>query len=346
MSFLILLVMRTTDFGRYISGYLGKYLPAVKGMSTNSIKAYRDTFTLLLRYCGEVRKMDRTKIDMAVFTRKMVEDFLDWLENARNVSARTRNARLAALKSFFSYVVDKDPSLMMMSQNIMSIPQKKVHRKSIAYLSSEAMKLLLEQPDQNTRAGRRDMSLLALMYDTGARVQEIADLRVCDIRKTKPYTVTITGKGSKTRIVPMSDCQMSHLFRYMKEFNMNGNDKADWQLFCNRQGGKLTRAGISFILKKYVEKARQKNPAVMPDGISCHSLRHSKAMHLLQADVPLIYIRDLLGHESVTTTEIYARIDSKKKRDVLEKAYKPIIPKQAEPSWLDDGDLLCWLKSL
>ena len=339
-------MMKITDFGKYISDFLGKYLPAVRGMSTNSIKAYRDTFTLLLRYCGEVCHIDRTKIEMSVLTRDVIEGFLNWLEQSRDVSVRTRNARLAALKSFFSYVLDRDPALMFLSQSILSIPLKKAPKKTIAYLSSEAMRLLLEQPDQNTRSGRRDLSLLALMYDTGARVQEIADLKVGDIRRTKPYTITITGKGSKTRVVPMSDHQMKHLLKYMDDFKLNDDNKAEYHLFCNRQGEKLTRAGIAFILKKYIEKARMIDKAIIPDGISCHSLRHSKAMHLLQADVPLIYIRDLLGHESVTTTEIYARIDSKKKREVLEKAYKPITPDINEPSWLEDGDLLDWLKSL
>lgn len=245
---------------------------------------------------------------MSVLTRDVIEDFLNWLEESRGVSVRTRNARLAALRSFFSYVLDRDPELMLLVQSILSIPLKKAPKKTIAYLSSEAMRLLLEQPDQNTRSGRRDLSLLALMYDTGARVQEIADLKVGDIRRTKPYTITITGKGSKTRVVPMSDYQMKHLLKYMEDFKLNDGNKIEHQLFSNRQGGKLTRAGIAFILKKYVEKARMINKVIIPHGISCHSLRHSKAMHLLQGEVPLIYIRDLLGHESVTTTEIYRNL--------------------------------------
>lgn len=338
--------MKTTDFGKYISDFLGKYLPGIKGMSTNSIKAYRDTFTMLLKYCNEVCHMDRTKIEMSGLSRDVIEGFLNWLEESRNVSVRTRNARLAALRSFFSYVLDRNPALMLLAQSILSIPIKKAPKKAIAFLSSEAMRLLLAQPNQTTRSGRRDLSLLALMYDTGARVQEIADLKVGDIRRTKPYTITITGKGAKTRVVPMSDHQMKHLLKYMDDFKLNDNNKVECHLFYNRQGERLTRAGIAFILKKYVEKARMINKAIIPDGISCHSLRHSKAMHLLQADVPLIYIRDLLGHESVTTTETYARIDSKKKREVLEKAFKPITPEITEPSWLEDGDLLDWLKSL
>lgn len=338
--------MKTTDFGRYISDFLGKYLPAVRGLSTNSIKAYRDTFTLLIRYCGDVCKMDKRKISMAALNRETIVGFLNWLEESRKVSIRTRNARLAALRSFFNYIIDRDPSLMISAQAILSIPLKKAPKKTIAYMSTEAMKLLLEQPDQGSRSGRRDLALMSLMYDTGARVQEIADLRGCDIRRTKPYTITITGKGSKTRIVPMSDHQMKHLLKYMEDFNLSKGDNPEYPLFSNRQGEKLTRAGITFILKKYIEKARVKGKSIMPEGLSCHSLRHSKAMHLLQADVPLIYIRDLLGHESVTTTEIYARIDSKKKREVLERAYKPITPELKEPSWLEDNDLLDWLKSL
>ena len=156
------------------------------------------------------------------------------------------------------------------------------------YLTVEGIRLLLKQPVQNNWRGRRDLALIALMYDTGARVQEIADLTVRSVRLTEPHTITITGKGNKTRIVPMMKEQMSLLILYMQENHLLQDTCRPTPLFFNARNEKLTRAGITYILQKYLQTARQENPSLIPEGISCHSLRHSKAMHLLQAGVPLI----------------------------------------------------------
>jgi site-specific recombinase XerD len=228
------------------------------------------------------------------------------------------------------------------------IPLKKAEKKNIRYLTIDGMKLLLQQPDRTSRQGRRDLALLALMYDTGARVQEITDLTVENVRCTKPYTVRITGKGQKTRIVPLLDDQVVHLLKYMKENRLEYIENSCKPLFLNNRMEKLTRGGITYILQKYIEMAKSVNPGLIPDGITCHSLRHSKAMHLLQTDVSLIYIRDILGHESVMTTEIYAKTDSKRKREVLTNAFTPTIEEQEcdRPLWLKDDNLLEWLKGL
>lgn len=190
------------------------------------------------------------------------------------------------------------------------------------------------------------MALLSLMYDTGARVQEIADLTVECLRLTKPYTIRMMGKGQKVRIVPLIEQQVLHLQRYMADECLFDSKKAKMPLFSSGCGRKLTRSGISYILNKYVSKARVESATLIPEKVSCHSLRHSRAMHLLQADVPLIYIRDLLGHESVVTTEIYARVDSKRKREVITNAFVPTSEEPNEPVWLKDTNLLDWLKSL
>ncbi len=190
----------------------------------------------------------------------------------------------------------------------------------------------------------RKLDMLALMYDCAARVQEISDLKPSSIRLNKPYTIKIVGKGNKARIVPLMEEEIVHIKRYMIENNLLEAHSGMNPLFYNSRKEKLTRAGINSILKKYANMARIKNPSLIPEKISCHSLRHSKSMHLLQAGVNLVYIRDFLGHESVQTTEVYARADSKQKREAIEKAYVNIIKKEI-PAWIGNNNLLEWLKS-
>ena len=186
--------------------------------------------------------------------------------------------------------------------------------------------------------------MLALMYDCAARVQEISDLKPSSIRLNKPYTIKIIGKGNKARIVPLMEEEIEHIKRYMTENNLLEAHFGMNPLFYNSRKEQLTRAGINSILKKYANMARIENPSLIPEKISCHTLRHSKSMHLLQADVNLVYIRDFLGHESVQTTEIYARADSKQKREAIEKTYVNIIKKET-PEWIENNNLLEWLKN-
>ncbi|MCK9404756.1 MAG: tyrosine-type recombinase/integrase [Chitinophagaceae bacterium] len=226
----------------------------------------------------------------------------------------------------------------------MSIKAKKARKKSLNYLTIEGITLLLEQPDITTKKGRRDLALLSLMYDTGARVQEMIDLTSSAILLDKPYTIQITGKGNKTRIIPLLEKQVKILQNYLTEFGLLKLQARLYPLFFNSRYEKLTRAGVTHILLKYADKARIANSKLIPEKLSCHTLRCSKAMHLLQAGVNLVYIRDILGHASVITTEIYARADSKLKREAIEKAYVDVAPK-AEPFWENNENLLCWLKS-
>jgi site-specific recombinase XerD len=225
----------------------------------------------------------------------------------------------------------------------MSIRAKKEAKSTVNYLSLEGIKQLLSRPDTSTFKGRRDLALLSLMYDTGARVQEIADLTVKDVHMEKPYIIHVTGKGNKARIVPLIGEQLIILKSYMMEHELFLPQNKLHPLFFNNWNEKLTRSGINHILKKYLTQARNSHPNLVPDGISCHSLRHSKAMHLLQAGVNLVYIRDILGHVSIRTTEVYAKADSRQKREALEKAYVNLNP-EVKPLW-ENKDLLGWLKS-
>lgn len=214
----------------------------------------------------------------------------------------------------------------------------------INYLTVNGVKLLMSQPDITSAKGRRDLTIISLMYETGARVSEIANLKVKDIHIEKPYSVCITGKGMKIRLVPIMEDQRNILFRYLQESKLLEVGKMDNPLFKNYWGEKFTRAGLTNIVQNYLTKARQIDVSLIPIGLSCHSLRHSRAMHLLQAGIELVYIRDILGHSSIKTTEIYARTDSKQKREAIEKAYVKISP-QSEAIWHNNPNILDFLKS-
>lgn len=335
--------MKPTDFSKYISDFIARYLPNERGASANTIIAYRDTFVLLLNFIQHQKHIKLEKITIDKIKKEMIIEFLDWIQKERNSRNSTRNSRLAAIHSFYNYLQYESLDYLHESQKILSIKFKKTEHESMNYLTIEGIKLLLEQPDINTIKGRRDLALLALMCDSGARVQEIIDLTPSMLRLNKPCTINIIGKGNKARLVPMLDAQIEHIKCYLKEHQLNEGFANMHPLFFNSRKEKLTRAGINHILRKYSNAAKAKNKILIPDKISCHSLRHSKAMHLLQAGVNLVYIRDILGHVSIQTTEIYARADSNQKRTALEKAYVDVNPSE-EPMWRTNENLISWLK--
>lgn len=336
--------MKQNDFSKSLTDFLTKYLPGERGMSGNTIASYKMTFILLISFMQEQKAKPAHKLMFRHFTKKCIEEFLNYLETVRKCRASTRNARLAALHSFFRFVQYECPEYIDECNKILSIKVKRTKRESINYLTIEGIKLLLEQPDLNTRKGVRDLALLALMYDTGARVQEVIDLTASSIRLDKPYTIKLIGKGTKARIVPLMEEQVVHLRNYIERNGLLEGGKNLHPLFYNSRKEKLTRGGVNHILQYYTAIAQKKSPTLIPEKISPHSLRHSKAMHLLQAGVNLVYIRDILGHESVTTTELYARVDSKQKREAIEKAFVNVIKKEA-PIWVKNEGLLQWLKS-
>lgn len=343
MYFLNIETMKPTDFSRYISDFIARYLPEEKGSSFNTVAAYRDTFVLLLKFIRDVKHVKVEKLTLGSITKETILEFLDWIQKERKCCTSTRNSRLAAIHSFYSYLQHESLDHLHECQKILSIKFKKPKKETMNYLSIDGIKLLLQQPDTTSQRGRRDLALLSIMYDTGSRVQEVIDLTPLSLRLHKPATVKIIGKGNKARLVPMLGAQTEHLTNYLKENRLDEPSANLYPLFYNSRKEKLTRAGINHIIRKYARVARAKNPALIPDKISCHSLRHSKAMHLLQAGVNLIYIRDILGHVSVITTEIYARTDSKQKREALEKAYVDVNPNE-EAMWLKDENLISWLK--
>ena len=205
----------------------------------------------------------------------------------------------------------------------------------------------MEQIPTKDRYGRRNLALLSLLYESGARVQELVDLTPSCLRLDKPALIRLHGKGNKTRVVPLMEQQVKILSFYLEENHLNLPSQSERPLFYNSSGARLTCSGITYILKSYAAMARAIHPELIPEGISPHILRHSKAMHLLQAGVNLVYIRDILGHVSIQSTEIYARADSRFKRESLEKASCDIIDNYTSgPSWEKDKKLRSFLKSL
>lgn len=335
---------RPADFAYALSKYLASYLPGVQGVSKNTVLSYRDTFSLFLIFCNRNRGIAPEQLSFQQIDRPLIEDFLAWLETSRSCSVSTRNQRLAALRAFFRYLQTHHPEHLLLCRQIIDIPSKAARQKAMNYLSLEGIALLLSMPDTSKRQGRRDLVLLSLLYDTGARVQEIADVVSSDVRTEVPATIRLVGKGGKARIVPLSTDMAKLMRSYMIELTQTGHVESAKPLFFNRSGQKMTRAGIAYILEKYADMARRASPGVLPDTFSPHCLRHSKAMHLLQGGVNLVYIRDLLGHTDLRTTEIYARAESEAKRQALEKA-SPIKSNSVFPSWAEDSGLLAWLQS-
>ena len=337
--------MNPTCFARYMSKYLTEYLPGIQGVSYNTIASKRDAYILLLKYLNDTQNIKAEDVDIPLLSRETIIKYLEWLEKSRGSSVSTRNIRLAAIKSLFSYIQTQTPDYIYQCQQILSIPRKKEPGHTLEYLTVEGIKSVLDAVEASSRTGLRDLTLLSLMYDSAARVQEIADLSVNDFRAEKPSTLRLTGKGSKTRIVPLMSTTSDLMSKYISIYHPSYRGEYNVPLFSNRKKEKLTRAGIAYILKKYIKIAREKQPDLIPETVSPHGLRHSKSMHMLQAGVPLIYIRDFLGHSEISTTEIYARCDSEQKRKAIENTC-PSITKSETPMWQKDTSLLGWLQSL
>ena len=335
--------MKTTDFAECLSSYLTMYLPGQMGLSENTIMSYRDAFKLFFEFIQEKCNMRIEKLSLSDFNAELITRFLTWLEKEHGSSVATRNQRLTALRAFAKYARTRKPEFLSEAQKISDIKPKKKAAPTVSYLDPDCVKAILSQIDTTGKFGRRDMVLLSLMYDSGARVQEICDLRVRDIRIDKPHTVTLTGKRRKIRFDPIMASTADVLSKYLVENKLNTTDKLDYPLFVNHQRQKLTRAGVTYILKKYCDMARINN-ARIPDKVLPHVLRHSKAMHMLQAGINLVYIRDFLGHESVSTTEVYAKADTEKKRKEIQNAQIRIDPDL--PDWAEDNSLMAMLMNL
>jgi site-specific recombinase XerD len=332
-----------TDFAVCLRRFLTSYLAGLRGCSPNTIASYRDTFKLLIAWFRDERSIPPGKLTLDHIDASAITAFLGWLQEERHNGVSTRNQRLAAISSFCTWMQTEDPARMACWQDILAIPSKKQDQPAVSHLTTEQTRRLLAAPDRSTRQGRRDATLLATLYDTGARVQELADLAVRDVRLQRPAMASLTGKGRKTRHVPLDGGTITLLAAYLEEHRLDGPGHDDHPVFFNQHRARLSRGGIAWIISKY--QAKTDDPPLAGTSISPHVLRHSKAMHLYEAGVPLPYIRDILGHVDLSTTEIYARASTEAKRKALEAAYQGIVPSDL-PEWNQDPGLLDWLAGL
>ena len=330
--------------GRWLSKFLTDHLAGERDLSPPTIASYRDAIKLLLTWFRDVQATPPEKLRLSDLDRARVLAFLDWLETERGNSAATRNQRLAVIKSLARYTAIERPEFLDQATQILAIKQKKTPAADIGYLTVDEVKALLAEPDQATRRGLRDTVLLSTLYDTAARVQEICDLNTSDVRTARPTVITLHGKGSKTRHVPLMDPTARLVQDYLdRRTPHHGVGRDADPLFNGPEQTRLTRWGVTKLLARHVQSLRRRDPDYAPGlNITPHVIRRTRAMHLLQAKVNLIYIRDLLGHADASTTEIYARADTETKRKAIESAYPSLTPEPL-PNWTADQDLLEWL---
>lgn len=333
--------------GRFLAKFFIDHLAGERAASPSTIASYRDAFKLLLLWFKTVEGIPPEKLRLADIDRPRILRFLTWLETERGGCAATRNQRLAVIKSFCRYTAVEQPDLLDQLSQILAIRQKNTPAPEPGHLTGDQVKTLLAEPGTASTRAIRDTVLLTLAYDTAARVQELCDLDVADIRRTTPMTAIIRGKGSKIRYVPVMDPTAHLVADYLEHLDPHPGLGADANpLFHGPNRARLTRSGIAKLLARHVRAVRARDPGWAAGlAITPHTLRRSRAMHLVQAGVNLIYIRDILGHADVSTTEIYARADAEAKRKAIESAYQPLTP-DVLPDWTSDTALIGWLDSL
>lgn len=338
---------KSEEFAMLVSKYFIDYLPVQKNFSSNTILSYRNTFMLLLTFMQQIKTVPPEKLEFNHFNSKCIQDFLLWLETERKCSISTRNQRLAAIHSFAKYTMFVKPEMLYDCQQILGVSYKKAPQTTIHFLTEEETRLLLAQPDTTTPMGLRDAAMLSLLYDSATRVQEFIDLSVEDLRIIQPATLTITGKGRKTRQVPIMNATSQLLQQYISKSLLSVKQSVGYPLFVSHTGNRFTRPGITYVLKKCCSQAFGHSGLAFP--LTAHILRHSKGLHMLRAGVNIYYIKEFLGHSDLSTTEkYYVRADTEMKRKALSKLDDTITPTASDvtPIWKKDSNLLKWLKSL
>lgn len=336
------------EFSSCLEAFFKEYLVQERGCSWKTIRTYRDAFVLLVEYFNSTKRILPEKITLGMFHRDNIISFLNWLEDVRHCSAGTRNSRMAAMKSFCRYLTYEDPGHLKQWSMILEMRPKRLEiTGKVDSMSLDAVKGILQSIDAGTRSGIRDLALLSLLYNSAARVNELIELMPKSLRMQKPYGVELLGKGSKRRVVPLDEPIINLLGIYVKAFGLDRPGMDSHPLFFNHHHCQLSNAGITYLLKKYACHARESGVEGIPENVHPHMLRHSRACHLLQAGINLEYIRLILGHASIQTTEIYAKTDPALTSKAIENAYSDLgISPQEERQWEQNPKLLAMLKNL
>jgi site-specific recombinase XerD len=328
--------------GAVVHDYFIDHLPRVRGTSPHTIHSYRDSIILLLRFLSVQHKRPVAALDLSDLEPPDILAFLSHLEQERKNGVSTRNVRLSAIHALFRFLASRNPEQLGLAQRVLSIPFKRAQQRAIDYLEYEEIDSILKAVNRTTSKGARDYALLATMFNTGARVQEIADLRACDFQLTKPFQVRLFGKGRKERYCPLWPQTAAVLRSFFKERNLDPRSEA--RVFLNHRNEPLTRFGIRYILAGCLNRACEDVPNLRKKRLHPHSMRHSTAVALLKSGVDLSTISHLLGHASPTTTNRYAKVDLEMKRQAIAQV-KPVARLSRTP-WSKDRTILDWLESL
>ena len=333
---------RSNLLGAVMHDYFTDHLPRLRGTSPHTIHSYRDSIVLLLRFLSARKQQAVAKLDLTDLDPPAILAFLSYLELERKNGVATRNVRLSAIHAFFRFLASRNPEHLDLAQRVLGIPFKRAQQRAIDYLEYEEVDSILKAINRASSLGRRDYALLATMFNSGGRVQEIVDLRACDLQLSKPFQVRLFGKGRKERYCPLWRQTATVLRAFCKERNLDVRSEA--RVFLNHRGEPLTRFGVRYILARCFDRACREASSLRTKRLHPHSMRHSTAIALLKAGVALSTISHFLGHASLTTTNRYAKVDLEMKRQAIARV-KP-VPRQSRTPWSKDHTILDWLESL
>jgi site-specific recombinase XerD len=336
--------MTKPDIATPIHGFFEQHLLSQRGLSGHTVLAYRDALKLYLAFLCQQHRKTSAGLTLEDLSADSVRSFLDHLERVRKNSVPTRNARLAAIHAFFNYLASIDPRHLAQAQSILAVPFKRQSHHVAEYLERDEMLKVFAGIDGRTFQGQRDDALLRLLYNTGMRVQELVDLDVNHLRFSRPCSVRIFGKGRKERTCPLWKETVAAVKAYLERRGVRLDDATP--LFNNRDGNRLTRFGVRYIIARRVSEAANTCPSLLTRRVTPHTIRHTTAMHLLQSNVDLNMIRSWLGHASIETTNGYVEIDLEMKRKTLQSCKKLIPARKPQSSWQKNPDLLAWLSGL
>jgi site-specific recombinase XerD len=330
--------------GRHLHTFFHEYLTTQRNVSPHTTLAYRDALKLLLRFAAGKLGKDVDALVLEDLGVETVLAFLNHLERERGNSIATRNARLAGLHVFYKHVAARDPASFDLCQRVLGVPVKRAPRRAVHYLEREELDAILRSADRSTPAGRRDYAMLAFAYQTGARVEEIVSVRPCDLDLDLLPQVRIWGKGRKERIVPLWPSTAALLRAWMEERQIDPRGTSP--VFVNLRGRPLTRWGVRYLLKRYARAAAATVPTLASKRIHPHVLRHTTAVHMLDAGADPSAIRDLFGHTSAETTWRYTRVRMERKRKTIESCAPRGADDAAIPIWRREPDLLAQLEAI
>jgi site-specific recombinase XerD len=324
-----------------LHSFFHEWLVQQRNISHHTVLSYRDSWRLFLRFVAGRKNKSVSHLGLTDLTEPEVLAFLQYAEKERKTSIGTRNCRLAGLRSFFHFVAEREPLVAAQCAEILRIPTKRAPQGTLCHLEDNEVSAILDQPNRSTVEGQRDHVLLAVLYNTGARIQEALNINPRALRLESPSHVRLFGKGRKERICPLWPETVALLKALLRK-QPRGEDES---IFVNRYGRPLGAAGVRFKLKHYVEAAGRDTPSLIGKRVSPHTFRHSTAVSLVTAGVDVTVIRDWLGHASLDTTNHYARANVETKRKALEKV-DPTTRPGKPPRWKRNPELMAWLDSL